>query len=161
MAQINNSDLTRELIVGAKINTSVNLTPSQLAEKVVPTMEVNPKLLRETRVVKSESCVNSTSETIYTTSKDKDFYLTGFILTNIKDSSATSISSFIRAYVMGEFIDFGQIAGITLTEQSGQITFNLPNPLKLDRNSVISVRNNTNTANVSTWASIFGYEVEE
>ncbi len=51
MAIINNADLTKELIAGAKIQLSYDDVPGRLATAVVPTMEVNPKLLQETTVV--------------------------------------------------------------------------------------------------------------
>jgi hypothetical protein len=46
MAQIFNSELKKQLIDGAKLQTSKDVIPSQLADKVVPVMEVNPKLLK-------------------------------------------------------------------------------------------------------------------
>lgn len=72
MAQIHNTDLFKELKDGGKIQQLHDVIPNQLAEKVVPVMEVNPKFFRRVNVVIS----SLSAGTIYTTPTDKDFYLT-------------------------------------------------------------------------------------
>lgn len=78
MAQINNGELIKGLIDGAKINTSIEKVPNQLADKIVPVMEVNPDLLRKTNVLVTNN--NPTGATIYTTPANKKFYITFILL---------------------------------------------------------------------------------
>jgi hypothetical protein len=46
-AKIYNSNLTKAIVDGAKLQISEGGIPSEIAEKVVPTMEVNPNLSEE------------------------------------------------------------------------------------------------------------------
>lgn len=157
MATINNSDLTKELIEGAEIQISYETVPHQLADKVVPVMEVNPKLLRRCNVAKFANVTNATSGTIYTTPSDRDFYLVGCTLATIADVTATSTYSALKVVIEGVSINILQIPRITLTVSSGTLSLTLPFPLKIDRASSIQVLHTTNVANVVTSGSIAGY----
>jgi len=157
MANINNSQLSKELIDGAKIQTSFDKIPTQLADKVVPVMEVNPKLLKITGVVKNASISNATGGTIYTLPTDKDFYLTDCALSVIKDATSTSVGSDLTAVMDGQTIYLLSVPGITLTAQNQTVTLSLKNPLKLDRGSLIRATASTNVANIKYSGTIYGY----
>lgn len=157
MATIYNSNLTNELRDGAKIQISKDKIPTELAEKVIPVMEVNPKLLRKTKICRSLIVTNSTSGTIYTTPTTQDFYLTGATISVIKDATATSVYSQLVVYIDGASQGIMNIPGITLTAQNQSLTLSFPIPVKLDRGSTINISNNTNVGNVVCGASIFGF----
>lgn len=157
MANINNSQLSKELIDGAKIQTSFDKIPTQLADKVVPVMEVNPKLLRCCNFIKEASCINATTTTIYTTPTNKDFFLTALHLSVIKDVTSTSTRSYVNAYVNGVVNSLITIAGITLTVQDQNCSISFPIPIKIDRGTAIALNNSSATANVTSRASIMGY----
>lgn len=157
MATIYNSDLSKELTDGAKIQVSRDSVPNQLAEKVVPVMEVNPKMFRRINFIK-----NATSGgTVYTTPTDKDFYYVG---SNISGANSTaSQNSTLNLTVVPE----GQ-AAVSVNALYGRTTVILdvvsvvsnvilPFPIKLAKGSAI-------TANASNWnglnLSIFGYFVD-
>jgi hypothetical protein len=159
MAQIYNSDLTKELIEGAKIQTAFDVVPNQIAEKVVPTMEVNPKILQKLNYAHSNTATNATSVTIYTTPTDQDFYLSAVTLSLIKDVTSTSVKSAVTATINGVAQDLLSIPGITLTAQTAQISLSLPRDLKIDRGTNIVVTNSTNVANILATGVIFGYLV--
>jgi hypothetical protein len=159
MANINNTQLSKELIDGAKIQVSHDKIPTQLADKVVPVMEVNPKSFRRINVVKQTQNTGTTA-TIYTTPTDKDFYLVGYNLSLIKDVTATSVLTRLRAVIDGATVDIAQIMGITLTPQERTISNSFSVPIKLDRNTTLTVANSTNVANTNTGCSIIGYTVE-
>jgi hypothetical protein len=161
MAQINNSQLSKEMIEGAKINISFDNIPTQIADKVIPTMEVNPKMLRICNIVKDGSATNATSATIYTTPTDKDFYLVSAQMSVIKDVTATSTNSFVNAVIDGLTSTMMRIRGLTLTPQSETISISLNPPLKIDRGTNITIGNTTNVANVSASGSIVGYTTEQ
>lgn len=162
MAQINNSQLSKELIDGAKIQTSAEQIPTQLAEKVVPVMEVNPKMLRICNIVKRQTTTNSTSGTIYTTPTDKDFYLVSCSLNVIKDVTATSLFSTITCTIDGLATQLLMIGGFTLTVQDRGIAESFSKtPIKIDRGTNITCTNSTNVGNVTAIACIKGYTTEQ
>ena len=157
MANINNSQLSKELIDGAKIQTSFDKIPTQLADKVVPVMEVNPKMLRRCNLVKSQFASNSTSGTIFATPTDKDTFIVACCLSVIKDVTSTSAFSTITATIDGVAIDLLSIAGLTLTAQSESVAVSFPFPVKIDRGTNIIVTNSTNVANIRSRGNIIGY----
>lgn len=55
MAEIHNSDLSKEIIDKAKLQLSFDKLPTQLAEKVVPTLEVNPDISRRRKIIRINS----------------------------------------------------------------------------------------------------------
>jgi len=159
MSTIYNSDLTKELVEGAKIQTSKDSIPSQLADKVVPVMEVNPRLLRRINFTKDGTASNATTATIFTTPTDKDFFITNAMLTWVKDVTATSLSSFITAFIDGVNRPILTIGGFTLTPLNDTVTITFNTPIKVDRNTNIAVTNSTNVANTKATGIIYGYFV--
>lgn len=157
MATIHNSDTIKELIQGGKVQTSFDKVPTELAEKIVPVMECNPKLLRRINLVFQQTATNSTSVTLYTTPTDRDFFVTSAQLGLIKDATSTSVSTTISAVVNGQTIALLKIPSITLTAQSEVIANTYAFPIKIDRGSIIAVTNSTAVANVTANATITGY----
>lgn len=160
MATIHNTDLTKELKEGAKLQQLRDVIPSQLAEKVVPVMEVNPKLLRRCNVVRGQEAINNTSGTIYTTPTDKDFFLVACGLGVIKDATSTSILTTLRATIDGVSQKILSIPSISLTPQISTISNSFPTPLKIDRGTSILLVNSTNVANITCSGSIVGYLID-
>lgn len=160
MAIIHNTDLIKELKEGAKLQQLRDVIPSQLADKVVPTMETNPKLLRRCNISKTTDAVNATSGTIYTTPSDKDFFLVSCCLGVIKDATSTSTGSNITVVIDGVSSPIARIPGITLTAQSKVVSCTFPAPIKIDRGTNITVTASTNVANIRATGVITGYLVE-
>jgi hypothetical protein len=161
MANINNSQLSKELIDGAKIQTSFDKIPTQLADKVVPVMEVNPKMLRMCNVAKSSTATNATSATLYTTPTDRDFYLCGLALSTIKDVTSTSLSSGITTTINGASVTLLSIASLSLTVQNSSTNLVISPPILVDRGVTIAVTNSTNVANITSRASLVGYTIDQ
>ena len=162
MATIHNTDLTKELKEGAKLQQLRDLIPSQLADKVVPVMEVNPKLLRRINIVRYREDSNSTGGVIYTTPTDKDFYLCGVTMEVIKDATATSVASTVTIVPKGEAsVRIVTIPGFTLTAQnSNQVKDFTHSPILLERASTVVSSNSTNVGNVKAHTIIYGYIVD-
>jgi hypothetical protein len=161
MATIYNSDLTKELKDGIKIQQNRDVIPSQLADKVVPVMEVNPKLFRRSNICVQNVASNSASATIYTTPTDKDFYLVAVGISVSKDITATSTYSAIELTVDGGgTANVFNIAGLTLTPQSGAWSWALPVPIRIARGTTIKIVNSTNVGNVRSYGQIVGYTVD-
>lgn len=159
MAKIYNSELTKELTIGARIQTSVDRIPNELADKVVPVMEVNPRLLKFINIVKTAECFDSTTTTIYTTPADKEFYLCAFNINVTKSDAASSQKSAINAYVNGALTILVRIETLNGVQDSGALSVSLPFPLKIDKNTAITVTNTNATSSIQSCASIYGYEV--
>lgn len=159
MATIYNSDLSKEIQQGAKIQQNYDTIPNELAEKVLPVMEVNPKLLRRANVVKYVS--GASSGTIYTTPTDKDFFLCTAILSVNKDVASTAAGTYLSCVVEGVTTRLIHIAGITLTVQSECLSVSFPVPIKIDRNTPIAIASSASGAVIAVAGTITGYTVED
>lgn len=160
MATIYNSDLTKELTQAAGLQQARDIIPNQLAEKVVPVMEVNPNILRKNNFVFSASSINATSTTLTTVPSDKEFWITNIVLSMIKDVTATSVYSRILGTPhSGPTQALLEIIGLTLTVQSGQQVINLNAPIRMKAGTTITIVNSTNVGNVSATGIIYGYYV--
>lgn len=130
-------------------------SPVFVNDIISPVVDVSPK----TTIVKSASAVNATSATIYTTPTDRDFYLTGAMLSTIKDVTAQSTGESIKVFIDGTQVNILTIISITLTVQTDSVSISY-DKIKLDRGSTIVVTNGSGVANVSSNGIIFGYIVE-
>ena len=159
--KIYNSDLTRELREGARIQTATDATPTEIADKVVPVMEVNPKLLRVINYNQAGAATNATSTSIVTLPLDKDIFVTNASLSFQKDVTATT--TFIRLNGVlenGQTIVLLASGCLTLTVESHDLAISFPVPIKLKKGSSISVTASTNTGNFNAFASVSGYYVD-
>lgn len=158
MAKINNSNAIRRIIHDAGIQTSIDKVPQELASKVVPVLISNPK--PEYYVVESASSSNSAALiTLYQTPKDKDFYLTAGTLSMIKDAGSTATGVYLRVTINGVAKSLLRIPSITLTAHSEAISITPIEPLKIDRNSLITLHNGTADAEIISSAHITGFIV--
>jgi len=161
MAYIYNSDLTKELTEGGKIQVSRDIVPNQLAEKVVPTMEVNPKLFRKINVVKSTVTALTGAITVYTTPTDKDFFLCGLYLTTIKDAASDGTDAYISVtFIDGSSGTVMAIPGIASTAQIGSLSYTFERPIQLKRGTTVSVVGNTTAGVFRKSAGIIGYTTD-
>lgn len=159
MAQIHNSDLIKGMAENAKIQQNVDRIPNQLADKVVPTMETNPALLKTANVVRYVD--TNIDTTIYTTPSDRDFYLTGISYSLAKDALSTCSGIRISGTIDGVTQWVGIISGITLTTDSQTVSQNFSKPIKFDRGVNISIIHLTGTgATLRSSVTLVGYTVD-
>lgn len=139
MAKIYNSDLTKELTDGAKIQTAFDKVPSEIAEKVVPVMEVNPKSLRTINKV----YYRTSAGTMFTTSSTNDTYLLGYTM-NASATAAGDNTINFTATVDGDSSSI-IIAGLRLKctaavdADSGNCQLTFPYPIKLAKNTAVTI----------------------
>lgn len=157
MAKIYSSDLSKELREGARLQTAKDIIPSELAEKVVPVMEVNPKMLRRITVFKETTKNTTASTTIYSTPSDRDFYLSAAYFSLQADAACDNVSGQIIATQEGSGKAILRIMKITLTATSGQMTLSLPEPMKIDRGTNITLNTSFTVGACSMTGGIFGY----
>jgi len=165
MAQIYNTDLSKELIQGASIQVNRDLVPNQLAEKVVPVMEVNPEILRKINwVVVNTVSATGGAVTILTAEPNFDYFITNISMSFVKNVTcdvATGVSR-VTAILDGAVAAIGicNAAILTATAERIDINISFPRPLKIKRNSIIGQDQLTFTAGAATkTVTIYGYKI--
>jgi len=160
MVQINNSDLSKELIQGAKIQVNRETPPNQLADKVVPVMEVNPKLLRRAMILSNgTSATTSSGSVLLAIPTGREVWITGLSISNIQDANCDNIlfyidikdenGTFRRLYSKQKFT-------LTATNMSENIQFSYP----IRAYSVVALGCSFTVGTSNTTYSILGYYVD-
>lgn len=159
MPLINNGEVIRKLIQEAKINTAHDTTPTQLAEKILAVINVNPDRLVQVRTEAASDTASLTA--IHTTSATKDTFIIGAALSYHKDVVSDSETTDIRCTPFGK----GETLLIQLNYEPtvagndhAEITF--PLPIKVARGTIIGIKNQTATASIDNVGTIYFYEVE-
>jgi hypothetical protein len=143
MVTINNSDLTKELVEGGKIAIAKEQVPTQLADKVVPVMEVNPKLFRRINI----SASITADGTVYTTPSNKEFYLTNISLSaSNKTASQDSLCTMTvtpKGYpaTVVCYTNFSTSALNDVGDGNMNVNFNVPMLLEKSTNLVLASTN--------------------
>lgn len=159
--KIYNSDLTRELREGAKIQLSTDGVPSELADKVIPTMEVNPKLFRISNAFfQGTSSTTSTTASIGTTLTDRDTFINAATLTLQKDVTCDNVTTFLQVVVVGAIRKIIVFDNLSLTATSRELSISFPNPIKLDRGTNIVIGASFGAGALIRGATCIGYTVE-
>jgi len=162
MAIIYNSDVSKNIIQGARIQVNRDKVPNELAEKVVPTLEVNPHLVKLANVTASTSSSTTADLTVYTTPTDEDFYLT-YALWSIAENATddgSSTSLVCTPYDLNANWNILQIRGLTTTAQSETIAVNFDSPIRIKRNTAINVSHTTTAGVMSKGRRIAGYNID-
>jgi len=163
MVKIYNSEVTRGLAKNARIAESKDKVPDELAEKIVPTLETNPALLRRCNIVRS-GVTTAANSVVYTTPTDRDFFLVGATLSMSKEAadSNTNVSLVLTPYYnYGTTFSMAllYITGATLTASHDNQSLSLPTPLLLARGSTITITKVAGNSNCA--ATIVGYTTED
>lgn len=157
MAKIYNSQLTKELTEGGKIQTAFDKVPSELAEKVVPVMEVNPKLLKPVDIVRDVVRTSTGTDTLYTTPTDQDFYLTNIVFSVTGDAANDGTYNRIQAYVGGVQRNMVSIRKTTLTAIQEVVTITFPKPVKIDKGTSITQQAAFSAGTGAMHGTIYGF----
>ncbi len=137
------------------LNLKGGESTNEIGDVIIPTIEIIP----QTDVLGSGKLINSTSQNLFNSSADKDTYITGVSYSFIKDVTSTATQIFIACTIRGVLKYIYRIACITLTPQTGQDSFSFP-PIKIDKNTAVSIVSDTNVANIGVCATILGYTTE-
>jgi hypothetical protein len=153
--QTQNSELIKELQGSTKIQTMSGL-PTILSSNIVPTIEINPKIVKNGSNI-SQSLANATSSGFtFTAPTDRDMYITGANLTFVRDATATS-TKFAVTYVndLGATITLLSFGGVTLNAGSGSTQTPAMHPIKIQRGSTMTITSTSATGNFSINAQIY------
>jgi len=166
MVTIHNSDLFKELRDGAKSQQLRDGDlPSQLAEKVVPVMEVNPKLLRRDIVLGSlASNLTASAVANIVAASNRETYITGISFAGIKDATCDITTTAARgAFITQEGVDnpICYFPILVSTAQSWNVNIQFKNPIKIDKNTPIYVSTSAFTTGLfSRTFIVYGYRVD-
>lgn len=162
MATIYNSDLTREVRDGAKIQQSRESIPSQLADKIVPVMEVNPKLLRRARSLASLARSTTGTGTVMTASSNKTTILTGLTAGFIKTATCDVATGDINVYttIGGASVALLRLPVLTLTAQEQNVSIQFSTPIEIDLGATIVFSGTFTAGSLVRTAVVYGYEVD-
>lgn len=155
MIQINNQEMKKAFSDSTKTQLMQQVAIVDNS-KVIPIVDISP-IKYKTSVSKRGEAINSTSGTIYTTPTIGDFYLTSAQLSYIKDATSTSLTTGVRITQGGVVVQILSLNQLTLTAGYDSVSLSFNPPLKVDRNTSITVNNSTNVANISACATISGY----
>lgn len=163
MATIHNSELIKELKDGGKIQQLRDRIPQELADKVVPVMEVNPKLLRRTNIVFGARRESSGGTTLMTTDSVKETFITGIAYSITKDvacdmATANNVGVSIVQDGATRNIILASILTLTAQDKSVFVEFE---PMKIDKGTTVVIISNAFAAGTcQRTATIFGYTVD-
>lgn len=163
MAQINKQSVMQKLIDELQLFPAQDVIPTQLAEKIVPTFQVNTEEITVSpipaQVVRSNQVSGLANATIYAVPATGKFYLTNIWLNvSVDDNAAEHVAEgYIEITIDGTTIkilhakahaDIGQ-------ENNSNLMLNLQNPILLDQSTNIQVYQSAN--NCSTRGGAIGY----
>lgn len=157
MKTINNAELVNEARKAVALNANIDIPPSQVGDAVQFVCEVNPRLTRYANIARS-GYTNAGNSTIYLTPIDRDFFLTFAAISQDKaiGESQTNASLSVNTED-GRTCQIVGVPGITLTAEHDKMTATFNPPLKLQRNSQVTITKVA--ANGNVYGSIVGFEV--
>lgn len=155
------SELIKEIQQATKTPTMLGV-PRTIGNTIIPVIEVNPKVVK-TGAVKTGYRTTSGGVTMLTTPAAQDLYVTDVSFSIIKDAACDLATGPIQitGTINAGQVSLIEIAGITLTAQSNTQQVHFSHPIKMDRNTSISITNQTYTAGVMIRTCTLSYFVDE
>lgn len=161
MATIYNSELSKEIQEGAKIQSLDENIPNQLDKLVIPVMEVNPKLLKSSTVLNNTTRTTTGSGiTLLAAQPNKEVFISGIMVANVQDVVSDNASITITVVINGANRNIYKFLKPTLTISNTFHTINFVPALKIDRNTAITFTASFTAGSCTTEFSIFGYFIE-
>jgi hypothetical protein len=156
--RIANPDLSKELQDAGRFQLNQGILPTELADKIIPVIEINPKLLRRCTYIQTNGG-SAGSVTIATTPIDRDVYITAAWISVSKLVTDSNTHSQLKVTPKGgASTTIVGIAGTTLNAETGSIAISFPVPIILERGTVIQLAKVS--ANGTAIAGVTGYTVE-
>lgn len=160
MANVDSSDMMTELRKAAKLGFEpVDVKISSFS----PSIEVNPKLVKEANIVSNLTRTASGAGTMFTTATGKETYITSATLSIIKDAACDAATGEITLYcaIDGTTIRLLTLPCLTLTAQSATVSMAFPRPIKVDEGAALGLASVTFTAgNLVRSAGVTGFTIE-
>lgn len=162
MQEIRNSRVARELREAAQLQLATDHLPMKLADYVMPTIEVNPRLVRVQNVIAHTSRSTTGTSTVYTVPSDRDFYLCMAQMSASFDATADSTNSFLTVTLDDGAANLRPIQLMkqttTATAHNQAVFFNPP--IKLKRGSTVGLNLSFTVGSGNGSANVSGYVVD-
>lgn len=158
MTSNNNTEVSKKIRNGLKIQQAIDSVPQRVGDVILPVFVANPD-----RVIQSDdaSVADGTSAIIMTTHATRKTFLTDALLTVAKDVNATASFSTITANLKGKAaasIIFLRYEPLTAGQFFAAMNFNFP--IELEPNTQITITHNTAIASIDGTAKIYFFETE-
>jgi len=154
-----NPTITERLLRTFRPKTG-DMFSDELSPNVVAVVPVTPI----TNIIRTASTNTTAGGTIFTTPDDKDFYLTDVMLSASKNAACDVVIGTYAALqitVNGLTVQISRITSLTATDQNDTVVLNFTFPIKIDRDTIISIASSSYTAGLSSRnATIYGYTEE-
>lgn len=146
MASIRRGTIVRDIIDSLKLQVG-NVLPDQTSDKLVLTYDFGN--VRQSRVLGSATGTATGTIAIFTTDANRDTYVTGVQLSFVKNATCDYASGNITMQST-TFLDGSQhiarLSTLTLTAERGEIFVKFNKPLRVQRNTAISISSSVSTA---------------
>lgn len=167
MAKIYNTDCTKGLAQNAAIQQNVDRVPNELAEKIVPTFETNPALLRRSTVLGYNGSAVTGSVTVVasgSTPPTKKTFITGFVFSLSKNAACDIATGLVPITIqpkgLASSTRLASIPVITLTEERMTISHNLSMPIELEPNTGLGYTQTFAAGSMASSCAIYGYQID-
>lgn len=117
-------------------------------------------IVRFNNVVREVEGAGSGNATIFTTPADKDFYLTSWVLNYATDAACDTVTIAIQCTIEGVSRYLIRKKKITTTADDKAIVCTYTEPIKIDRNTVMSLVCSFAAGNCPRSCTITGYTME-
>ena len=141
----------------AGLQVGVDITPKTLSSTISPTLDLNPRF---TNLVKYGTTSVTTSSNLLTTPSQKDFYITFAHITFKKDVTSDLSSCNIQGSVNGATVRLLSFECLAATAENQSINITFPYPIKIDRNTNISLTGSFTAGTATKTAVIGGFILE-
>jgi len=158
MVEIQNKEILDNISSDIKESNTAVL-PRSLANTIQPVINVNP---RGNTVVYRVTSGSTGATTIVTTPADKDFYLTGIMISYVKTATCdnTSFTAQCTPKDQNSSVTFIELLGTTLTAEKDSIYLSFPEPILLARNSGVSITGIFSAGAMTKRGMVFGKIVD-
>jgi len=156
MVEVENTEILNNLSEKTKISNTATL-PRILNNSIQPVIEVGQNI--DEYFIENGASTTTANTVIFTTPANKDFYLTFAVLSLAKDNVSDNVISYVQAVINGITTRIISIGSLTTTEIHQTIGIGF-HPIKLDRNSAITVVGSTTGGVIRKDASIMGFSVD-
>ena len=158
-AKIYNSDLTKNIVDGAKLMTGSDVVPSELAEKVIPVLDVTPDFHRFCNLSDGSAGTTNANLTIFTAPTDRDFYMTNLQVCYMANATADNTYHIVSVVIDGIRRNLIYLIKLSLTADTQSVVLNYKIPIKLTRGSTVLMENNFTVGSVAKAGAVTGYTI--
>lgn len=161
MGNIRRGTISRDFVDALKLDVGAGVgNPTDASEKIVLTYDYSNIKYCDVVETFATGVSSASASTIYTAPTDRDFYLTGYSFSIIKDAACDTATGTIaiQCVVNGATKSVAVLRHLVTTAQNQSYCDDLSIPIKVDRGSIISISGVTYTAGAfGRSASIRGY----